>query len=61
MVHDNVGYTPYAGRRLRGWPTTVISQGEVVISDGEFLGRYHSSEPGSPLKGPHSSSVTQPP
>ena len=24
MLHDNVGYTPYEGRRLRGWPVTVI-------------------------------------
>ena len=20
MLHDNVGYTPYLGKRLRGWP-----------------------------------------
>jgi dihydropyrimidinase len=36
MVHDNVGYTPYAGRRLRGWPETVLSRGEIVIADGEL-------------------------
>jgi dihydropyrimidinase len=36
MVHDNVGYTPYAGRRLKGWPTTVVSRGEVIVNDGEL-------------------------
>ena len=36
MVHDNVGYTPYAGRRLRGWPETVVSRGEVIVADGEI-------------------------
>ena len=31
LVHDNVGYTPYAGRELKGWPVTVLSRGEVII------------------------------
>jgi len=34
MLHDNVGYTPYEGRRLRGWPVTVLSRGRVVVEDG---------------------------
>lgn len=34
MMHDNVGYTPYAGRRLKGWPETVLSRGEVIVADG---------------------------
>jgi dihydropyrimidinase len=34
MLHDNVGYTPYEGRRLRGWPVTVISRGRIVVEDG---------------------------
>jgi dihydropyrimidinase len=33
MLHDNVGYTPYEGRSLRGWPTTVISRGRIVVSN----------------------------
>jgi dihydropyrimidinase len=36
MLHDNVGYTPYEGRRLRGWPITVISRGRIVIEDGKL-------------------------
>ncbi len=34
MLHDNVGYTPYEGRALLGWPVTVLSRGEVMIDDG---------------------------
>ena len=33
LVHDNVGYTPYAGRELKGWPVTVISRGEVIVEN----------------------------
>ena len=29
MMHDLAGYTPYAGRKLRGWPVTVLSRGRV--------------------------------
>jgi dihydropyrimidinase len=35
-IHDNVGYTPYEGMRLNGWPVTVISRGRVVIDDGKL-------------------------
>lgn len=34
MLHDNVGYTPYAGRTLTGWPETVLSRGRVVVEQG---------------------------
>jgi dihydropyrimidinase len=33
-LHDNVGYTPYEGRRITGWPVTVISRGRVVVENG---------------------------
>ena len=36
MLHDNVGYTPYEGRTVTGWPVTVIRRGEVVVEDGEL-------------------------
>jgi dihydropyrimidinase len=29
-------YTPYEGRSVTGWPTTVISRGEIVVEDGEL-------------------------
>ena len=36
MLHDNVGYTPYEGRRLCGWPVTVLSRGRIVVEDGKL-------------------------
>ncbi len=34
ILHDNVGYTPYEGRKLRGWPITVLSRGRTIVEDG---------------------------
>ncbi len=42
MLHDNVGYTPYEGMRLKGWPVTVISRGRIAVRGGEL-----GVEPGS--------------
>ncbi len=36
MLHDNVGYTPYEGRHIKGWPVTVLSRGRVVVDDGKL-------------------------
>ncbi|HJU20781.1 MAG TPA: dihydropyrimidinase [Stellaceae bacterium] len=36
LLHDNTGYTPYEGRRLTGWPVTVLSRGRVVVADGRL-------------------------
>jgi dihydropyrimidinase len=33
-LHDNVGYNPFAGRRLKGWPETVLRRGETLVSEG---------------------------
>ena len=41
-MHDLAGYTPYAGRTVRGWPVTVLSRGRVVIADERMM-----AEPGS--------------
>jgi dihydropyrimidinase len=38
-VHDNTGYTPYAGRTVKGWPVTVIRRGEVIVESGVCVGR----------------------
>ena len=35
--HDNAGYTPYAGRTLKGWPETVLRRGQVIVAAGELL------------------------
>jgi dihydropyrimidinase len=42
LLHDNVGYTPYEGRRLRGWPTTVLSRGRIVVEDGKLAAQRGS-------------------
>ncbi|MDQ2185718.1 dihydropyrimidinase [Alcaligenaceae bacterium A4P071] len=34
MLHDNVGYTPYEGREVQGWPEIVVSRGRVVVEGG---------------------------
>ncbi len=53
MLHDNVGYTPYEGMTLTGWPGTVISRGRVVVEDGELQvapgsGRFLERTPKAP-------------
>jgi len=35
-LHDNVGYSPYEGRVVKGWPETVISRGRVVVAQNEL-------------------------
>ena len=41
MLHDNMDYTPYEGRRVTGWPVITLSRGEVVWRDGKV-----TAEPG---------------
>ncbi|HEY3910010.1 MAG TPA: dihydropyrimidinase [Stellaceae bacterium] len=36
ILHDNVGYTPYEGRHLHGWPVTVLSRGRIIVDNGQF-------------------------
>ncbi|MCP5153439.1 MAG: dihydropyrimidinase [Ectothiorhodospiraceae bacterium] len=44
VMHDNVGYTPYEGRTVTGWPETVLSRGRVVIDQGELRAERGSGE-----------------
>jgi dihydropyrimidinase len=37
LLHDNVGFSPYEGMRLRGWPIITISRGELVVDDGRIV------------------------
>jgi dihydropyrimidinase len=37
MMKDNVGYTPYEGMSVTGWPTTVISRGRLAVDRQELL------------------------
>ncbi len=36
-TRDAVDHCPYAGMTVTGWPTTVISRGEVIVDGGESL------------------------
>lgn len=38
-LHDNVGYNPWQGHTVTGWPEEVILRGQVLVRDGQFLGR----------------------
>ncbi|MGD8820042.1 MAG: dihydropyrimidinase [Anaerolineae bacterium] len=38
MLHQNVDYCPYEGWEVQGYPTTVLSHGEIIVQDGEFVG-----------------------
>jgi dihydropyrimidinase len=43
-LHQNCDYTPYEGFRVRGWPRTVISRGQVIVRDEQLVaapGRGH--------------------
>lgn len=35
-LHDQVGYTPYEGLKVTGWPRTVVSAGRVIVDEGKF-------------------------
>lgn len=37
-LHDNVGYNPWQGRTVTGWPERVILRGQTLVRDGRFLG-----------------------
>ena len=59
MLHDNMDYTPYAGRKVTGWPRIVISRGRVAVEDetlqvergsGAFLERSPEIRPHDPSR-----------
>ncbi len=37
-LHQNVDYCPYEGWEVHGYPETVLSRGEVIVRNGEFIG-----------------------
>lgn len=43
-LHDNVGYNPFEGVEITGFPETVILRGQVAVEDGRLL-----AAPGSGL------------
>ncbi|MDX8352070.1 dihydropyrimidinase [Cognatiyoonia sp. IB215182] len=37
-LHDNVGYNPWVGYGVTGWPTDVFLRGAHLVQDGQFMG-----------------------
>ncbi len=37
-LHDNVGYNPWEGRTVTGWPEHVILRGQTIMKNDEFFG-----------------------
>ena len=37
-LHDNVGYNPWEGTTVTGWPDTVILRGDVIVEADAFNG-----------------------
>lgn len=35
-LHDNVGYNPWRGQTVTGWPEQVILRGKTIVKDGEI-------------------------
>lgn len=44
MLHDNVGYSPYEGKTLKGWPEIVISRGRIVVENNQLCVQAGSGE-----------------
>jgi dihydropyrimidinase len=38
-LHEGVGWSPYQGMLVQGWPRDVLSRGRPVVRDGEFVGQ----------------------
>ncbi len=38
-LHEAADWTPYEGMTVNGWPATTISRGEVIVENGQFVGR----------------------
>lgn len=38
-LHDNVGYNPWVGFSVTGWPEHVLLRGQTIVKDGTFFGK----------------------
>jgi len=57
IVLSKIGWTPYAGRHVRGTVTHTISRGEVVYEDGQVVGRPGRGRQAKPTTAPITSST----
>jgi dihydroorotase-like cyclic amidohydrolase len=44
QLHYRVGWTPYEGRVLKGWPVLTMLRGEIVFQEGEVVGKPGSAQ-----------------
>jgi dihydropyrimidinase len=44
MMKDNVGYTPYEGMTVKGWPTTVLSRGRIAVENETLMVKRGSGQ-----------------
>lgn len=44
QLHYRVGWTPYEGRVLKGWPVLTMLRGEIVFQEGEVMGKPGSAQ-----------------
>ncbi len=38
VLHEQVDWTPYDGLTMQGYPTVVLSRGQVIVENGQFKG-----------------------
>ena len=43
-VHDNTRYTPYVGKKIEGWPVTVLRRGEVIVDKEKLAAKAGSGK-----------------
>ena len=43
-LHSKVGWTPYEGWKLKGWPTLTMRRGQVMYGDGQVVGKPGTAE-----------------
>jgi allantoinase len=43
-LHYKVGWTPYEGWTLKGWPTLVMRKGAILYEEGEIIGKPGNAE-----------------
>jgi len=37
MLHTRADFTPFEGRKVKGWPVTTLVRGNVVVQDGQLV------------------------
>jgi hypothetical protein len=51
QVASRAGWTPYDGKRVRGWPVGTVVRGRRVMWDGKIIGAAHGAHPSRSSKG----------